>query len=98
MELHVPDATHGLDLRLEGGEVVVVSVVSALKQVLVPSVPGVLITHPPETQRGGVHVEIKQRSGYFISTGSSGDFTRSYHLNYHHISVLLLLDSECCGG
>lgn len=48
MELHVPDTTHGLDLGLEGAEVVVVSVVTALKQVLVASVSRVLVTHPPE--------------------------------------------------
>lgn len=46
--LHVPDATHGLDLGLEGGEVVVVSVFTALKQVLVASVSRVLVTHKPE--------------------------------------------------
>jgi len=48
VELHVPDTAHGLDLGLEGAEVVVVSVVTALKQVLVASVSGVLVTHPPE--------------------------------------------------
>lgn len=48
MELHVPDTTHGLDLGLEGAEVVVVSVVTTLKQVLVASVSRVLVTHPPE--------------------------------------------------
>lgn len=48
MELHVPDAAHGLDLGLEGAEVIVVSVVTALKQVLVASVSRVLVTHPPE--------------------------------------------------
>lgn len=48
VELHVPDTTHGLDLRLVGAEVVVVSVVTALKQVLVASVSGVLVTHPAE--------------------------------------------------
>lgn len=53
VELHVPDAAHGLDLGLEGTEVVVVSVVAALKQVLVASVSGVLVAHPPEgTWRG----------------------------------------------
>lgn len=52
MELHVPDTTHGLDLGLEGGEVVVVSVVTALKQVLVASVSRVLVTHPPERDVG----------------------------------------------
>lgn len=47
VELHVPDATHGLDLGLEGAKVVVVSVVTGLKQVLVASVSRVLVTHPP---------------------------------------------------
>lgn len=47
VELHVPDTTNGLDLGLEGAEVVVVSVVTALKQVLVASVSRVLVTHPP---------------------------------------------------
>lgn len=51
MELHVPDATHGLDLGLEGTELVVVSVVTTLKQVLVASVSGVLVTHPPGERR-----------------------------------------------
>lgn len=48
VELHVPDTTHGLDLGLEGTEVIVVSVFSALEQVLVASVSRVLVTHPPE--------------------------------------------------
>lgn len=48
MVLHVPDATHGLDLRLEGAEVVVVSVFTTLKQVLVASVSRVLVTHKPK--------------------------------------------------
>lgn len=48
MILHVPDATHGLDLGLEGGEIVVVSVFTTLKQVLVASVSRVLVTHEPE--------------------------------------------------
>lgn len=48
VELHVPDAAHGLDLGLEGAEVVVVPVVAALEQVLVTSVTRVLVTHPPE--------------------------------------------------
>lgn len=48
VELHVPDTTHGLDLGLEGAEVVVVSVVTTLKQVLVASVSRVLVTHPAE--------------------------------------------------
>lgn len=48
VELHVPDTTHGLDLGLEGAKVVVVSVVTGLKQVLVASVSRVLVTHPPE--------------------------------------------------
>lgn len=51
VELHVPDTTHGLDLGLEGAELVVVPVVTALKQVLVASVSRVLITHPPEGER-----------------------------------------------
>lgn len=50
VELHVSDATHGLHLRLVGAEIVVVFVVSALKQVLVAPVSGVLVTHP--TGRG----------------------------------------------
>lgn len=53
MVLHVPDATHGLDLGLEGGEVVVVPVFSTLKQVLVASVSRVLVTHKPERHREG---------------------------------------------
>lgn len=53
VELHVPDTTHGLDLGLEGAEVVVVSVVTALKQVLVTSVSRVLVTHPPEENMEG---------------------------------------------
>lgn len=53
MVLHVPDATHGLDLGLEGGEVVVVSVFTTLKQVLVASVSRVLVTHKPERDREG---------------------------------------------
>lgn len=52
MELHVPDATHGLDLGLEGAEVVVVSVVAALEQVLVAPVPGVLVPHPAGAETG----------------------------------------------
>lgn len=48
MVLHVPDATHGLDLGLEGGKIVVVSVITTLKQVLVASVSRVLVTHEPE--------------------------------------------------
>lgn len=51
VELHVPDTTHGLDLGLEGAEVVVVSVVTALKEVLVASVSGVLVTHPAERHK-----------------------------------------------
>ena len=47
VELHIPDTTHGLDLGLEGGELVVVSVITTLEQVLVASVAGVLVTHPP---------------------------------------------------
>lgn len=47
VELHVPDTTNGLDLGLAGTEVVIVSVVTALKQVLVASVSRVLVTHPP---------------------------------------------------
>lgn len=50
VELHIPDATHGLDLGLEGAKLVVVSVVTALKQVLIASVSGVLVTDPPERQ------------------------------------------------
>ncbi len=46
VELHVPHTTHGLDLRLEGTKLVVVSVVAALKQILVSSVAGVLVSHP----------------------------------------------------
>lgn len=46
MPLHVTDAAHGLDLGLEGGPLVPVPVVSTLKQVLVPSVAGVLVAHP----------------------------------------------------
>lgn len=53
MVLHVPDATHGLDLGLEGGEVVVVSVFTTLKQVLVASVSRVLVTHKPERHGKG---------------------------------------------
>lgn len=48
MVLHVPDATHGLDLGLEGGKIVVVSVITTLKQVLVASVSRVLVTHEAE--------------------------------------------------
>ena len=47
MPLHVPDAAHGLDLGLEGAELVVVSVVTALEQVLVAPVSGVLVSDPP---------------------------------------------------
>lgn len=54
VELHVPDTTNGLDLGLEGAEVVVVSVVTALKKVLVASVSRVLVTHPPENSIEGV--------------------------------------------
>lgn len=46
VELHVPHTAHGLNLRLEGAKLVVVSVVSALKQILVSSVAGVLVSHP----------------------------------------------------
>lgn len=53
VELHVSNTAHGLDLGLEGGEVVVVSVVTALKQVLVASVAGVLVTHPTERHKEG---------------------------------------------
>ena len=52
VELHVSDATHGLHLRLVGAEIVVVSVVSALKQVLVAPVSGVLVTHPTGREDG----------------------------------------------
>lgn len=46
VELHVPHTAHGLNLRLEGAKLVVVSVVAALKQILVSSVAGVLVSHP----------------------------------------------------
>lgn len=52
MILHVPHPPHGLDLGLDGAELVVVSVIAALKQVLVAPVPGVLVTHPSMRQRG----------------------------------------------
>ncbi len=69
MELHVPDTTHGLDLGLEGAEVIVVSVVTALKQVLVASVSGVLVTHPAERDmRGGA--ELTLSVSLTFSTGS----------------------------
>lgn len=56
VELHVADAAHRLDLGLEGAEVVVVSVFSTLKQVLVASVSRVLVAHPTteNTQSGGL--------------------------------------------
>lgn len=47
VELHVPHTAHGLNLRLEGTKLVVVSIVAALKQVLVASVAGILVSHPP---------------------------------------------------
>jgi len=51
VELHVPDAAHGLDLGLVGAELVVVSVVTALEQVLVAPVSGVLVANPPGRSR-----------------------------------------------
>lgn len=51
VELHVPHTAHGLNLRLEGTKLVVVSVVAALKQILVASVARVLVSHPP-SKRG----------------------------------------------
>lgn len=44
--LHVPDATDGLDLGLEGAPLVPVPEVPGLKEVLVAAVPGVLIPNP----------------------------------------------------
>ena len=46
VELHVSHTAHGLNLRLEGTELVVVSVITALKQILVASVARVLVSHP----------------------------------------------------
>lgn len=46
VELHVPHTAHGLNLRLEGAKLVVVSVFAGLKQILVASVAGVLVSHP----------------------------------------------------
>ncbi len=54
VELHVPHTTHGLDLRLEGTKLVVVSVVAALKQILVSSVAGVLVSHPTSKREKSV--------------------------------------------
>lgn len=65
MELHVPDTTHGLDLGLEGAEVVVVSVVTALKQVLVASVSGVLVTHPTGRHKEKRR-EVSALEGYWV--------------------------------
>lgn len=72
VELHVPHTAHGLDLRLEGAKLVVVSVVAALKQVLVTSVAGVLVAHPAverqnslvKRYKGTVHLGTKIT--YFI--------------------------------
>lgn len=76
MELHVPDTTHGLDLGLESAEVVVVSVVTTLKQVLVTSVARVLIAHPAAFDKSRVQQGHSQfmgldKSNYTLHFASS---------------------------
>lgn len=46
VELHVPHASHGLNLGLDGTKLVVVSVVTTLKQILVTSVARILVANP----------------------------------------------------
>lgn len=93
VELHVSNTAHGLNLGLEGAEVVVVSVVAALKQVLVASVSGVLVTHPTETQRvGGGTVIVKP----VTSVSSSSSHSLIPCLNLAVSCFLRILDSLGC--
>lgn len=50
--LLVPDAAHGLQLRLVSVPLVPVAVLAPLKHVLVPAVAGELIANPPAGYRG----------------------------------------------
>lgn len=78
VELHVPHTTHGLNLRLEGAKLIVVPVVATLKQILVTSVSGVLVSHPTsKEEKDCVNVDLVtsclvfQLVWYSRSTGDS---------------------------
>lgn len=51
--LHVPHTANRLDLRLEGTKLVIMSVVSTLKQILVASVAWVLVSNPTRFKERG---------------------------------------------
>lgn len=94
VELHVSNTTHGLDLGLEGAEVVVVSVVTALKQVLVASVAGVLVTHPTERHgEGGGQSVLKQCLPLVLQLLCHGLYPLILHLN--SIPLLVSLGLVC---